>query len=43
LKKKIIENYVLDFPSFDIFFQIEANGSGTTIEVVLSQEKIPIA
>ena len=31
LKKKITENPILDFPSFDKVFQVETNASGTTM------------
>jgi hypothetical protein len=43
LKKKITKNPILAFPSFDKFFQVETNASGTAIGVVLIQEQRPIA
>jgi hypothetical protein len=42
LKKKIIKNPILAFPSFDKFFQVQTDASGIAMGVVLSQEKIPI-
>jgi hypothetical protein len=43
LKKNITKKHVLYFPSFDKFFQVETDASGTAIRVVLSQEQRPIA
>ena len=43
LKKKITENPIMALPSYDKVFQVETNGSGKTIGVVLSQKQRPVA
>ena len=43
LKKNIYKKTILALPYFDKVFQVETYASGTTVGVVLSQEKRPMA
>jgi len=39
LKKKIIEEPILDLPDFEMVFQVETDASGVAIGVALSQKQ----
>jgi hypothetical protein len=43
LKKNVTKKLVLALSSFDKFFQVDTDASGTAIGVVSSQEQRPIA
>ena len=43
LKEKVIEQPILALPNFNKVFQVNCDGTGTTIGAILSQEGRPIS